>query len=412
MLVVSAIALFVLVFLIWASVAEVDEAVRAQGRAVPSGQTRVVQHLEGGIIAAIHMREGQRVRSGDRIYTIESAWFSADQRELELDLMAQRAIAQRLRALLNESQTLVFSADLQAAIPDLLASERAIFEAEWQHIREQIGIYEDQVNQQAFRLEEVNSREKNLQTELSLARENLAIIQKLAESGSVSRREYLTEMQKVQSVITRLEEAQKSIPVIEQELSEARRRAESTRGEIRARHLRELNEANLKILQMEERLKAFADRDRRRDILAPVNGIIKTLHYHTVGGIVRAGEPVAEVTPLDEQLMIEARVRSADRARVWVGQKARVEITAYEYARFGMLTGEVVDVSPDSFTDEAGGEPYYQVRILSDQKDFGPNQPVMPGMMANVYIQTGSKRVIEYILNPLKRISQDALREP
>ena len=152
------------------------------------------------------------------------------------------------------------------------------------------------------------------------------------------------------------------------------------------------------------------DREQRKSVISPVNGIINKLYFYTEGGIVKAGDKMAEVTPIEDTLTIEAKIKSSDRAFIWEGQNVSVEITAYDFSRYGLLDGKLISISPDSFEDK-NGSIFYLAKIKADVNQFAPDLPILPGMVANVNILTGKKTVLEYILKPIKDIKKNALNE-
>jgi len=404
------IGLFFLVFFLWSAFSEIDEVVRGNGKIVPSGQTKILQHMEGGIVSEILVKEGDHVAINQPIYQLNQAFFTADLKGKDLDRVSLQAKEQRLMSLIDDKE-LVFDKDVTDQYPEIVHNELQIFRSEKLNNSERLNGVQQKVEQRQYELKELESRQKNLSLELNMAQENTSITEQLMKSGAGSRKEYLFEMSKKQNLITQVDEVKNLIPVTQGKYKEAMYELGSIRSDIQSKLLNELKDVRLKLSQLSQQSEASVDRANRLLITSPVNGIVNVLYFHTVGGTIKPGDKVAEITPLEEGLMIEANIKAADRGRIWMGQKANIEITAYDYARYGMIEGELVSISPDSFTNQKG-EIFYAVKIKASKDRLGPNLPIMPGMEAGVNIITGKRTVLGYILLPLKRMGKNALLEP
>ena len=231
------IMIFFLVFLTWASFSEIDEVVKGTGKVVPSGQTKVLQNLEGGIISNIHLKEGDKVKVGDIIYTLSNEFFTADFITKELDLLSFQVVLERLQASIDGKEEIVFSKDLREKIPDIVQNEKKIFYEELENNKGKIAIATDQYNQKEYKLRESQIRYENLAIELNLAQENMKIQDELLKKKVVSRKEYISELAKKQNIVTKIEEARNSIPILEQELEEAKKKINAVKFEIRSKLL-------------------------------------------------------------------------------------------------------------------------------------------------------------------------------
>lgn len=404
------IGLFFLVFFFWSAFSEIDEVVRGNGKIVPSGQTKILQHMEGGIVSEILVKEGDNVKINQPIYQLNQAFFTADLKGKDLDRVSLKAKEQRLMSLIDDKE-LVFDKEVSEQYPDIVHNELQIFRSEKLNNSERLNGVQQKVEQKQYELKELESRQKNLSLELNMAQENTSITEQLMKSGAGSRKEYLFEMSKKQNLITQVDEVKNLIPVTQGKYKEAMHELGSIRSDIQSKLLNELKDVRLKLSQLSQQSEASVDRANRLLITSPVNGIVNVLYFHTIGGTIKPGDKVAEITPLEEGLMIEANIKASDRGRIWMGQKANIEITAYDYARYGMIEGELVSISPDSFTNQKG-EIFYAVKIKASKDRLGPNLPIMPGMEAGVNIITGKRTVLGYILLPLKRMGKNALLEP
>ena len=404
------IMLFFIVFLSWSYLSEVDEVVRGTGRVVPTGQTKILQNLEGGIVSSILVNEGDNVKKGDVIYTLSNAFFSADLVTKKIDLLTFKAVLIRLEALINEKTTIEFPEELKTKIPDIVQNETKIFFEELENNERKVEIAQDQYNQKDYKLRETKIRFNNLSIELNLAMENMKILDELLSKKVTSKKEYISELAKKQNIVTKIEETRNSIPILQGEMEEASKKVNSVRSENRTKSLNKYSEVKTEINKLIEKNKANVDREERKSVISPVNGIINKLYFYTEGGIVKAGDKMAEITPIEDALTIEAKIKSSDRAFIWEGQTVSVEITAYDFSKYGLLKGKLISISPDSFEDR-NGSIFYIAKIRADVNQFAPDLPILPGMVANINVLTGKKSILEYIIKPLKNIGKNALSE-
>lgn len=405
------IMLFVVSFLVWAYFAEIDEVVKAKGKVIPSSQLKNLQHLEGGIIAEILVSEGQTVKPGQLLYKIKNQYFKSQIVENQIEMLAKQAKQKRVEALLNEDSALVFSEEMKKKVPSVVMNEISIFKEIKNKTKYQLNILQDQLHQKRSLLRELEIKVENLQIEYDLARKNMKIQDSLKEKRVISEEKYLQHLTNKQKIFTLLEEARYSIPAVKQEIEEFTSKIENEKAQIRSELLQELNEVVVEVKKLRETLKTHNDRELRTGIVSPVHGIVNKLNYHTIGGIIKPGESVAEISPIEDELMIEAKVRASDRAYIYPGQKVSIEVTAYNFARYGMITGELIGISPDSTVDEKSGESYYSLRIKANRYEFDTDSPILIGMTVNVSILTAKRTVLEYILKPIRDIRYKALQE-
>ena len=374
---------------------------------MPSTSTQIVEHLEGGILREILVAEGAPVQSGDVLLRVQNLAADAELRSTETDLAGLLAKKRRLEFEANGDQG--WSHAINGNEPFLI-NERRLFERRRENLTAQAFILEEQARQKAFELEELSTRRVNLGREARLIQQQIDTLGKLVAAGAASRSElvdYITERQRLR---TRMDDLDFQIPRVEAELSEARSRAGELSLRFRAEADAEMTEVDVEIEALRARIKAFKDREDRSDVRAPVSGVVNKLIVNTIGSVVEPGKPLVEIVPNDETIVIEARLRPADRASIWPGQEAIVKISAYDYAIFGGLQGLVNDISADVLEDE-NDEPYFRVRLSSDAAQLGPKHPVVPGMTADVDILTGKQTILSALLKPLSRVRERALRE-
>ncbi|NQY53514.1 MAG: HlyD family type I secretion periplasmic adaptor subunit [Campylobacteraceae bacterium] len=404
------IMLFFISFLTWASLSSVDEVVRGSAKVVPSSQTKVLQNFEGGIVKSIKVQEGDSVKKGQIIYTLSNAFFKADLKTKEIDLLAYKASEIRLKAFINGKEKIKFPKEFIGKIPDIIENEKNIFYEDLQNNKTKISIAKDRLKQKQFKLTEMQTKFENLSIELSLAQANMKIQENLYKKKVVSQKQFINELSKKQNIVTRLSVIRNSIPIIKEEINEARRKIQTVKSEIRSKYLSKYSLLKTEINKLIEKGRANSDRDLRKHVVSPVNGVINKLYFYTIGGIVKPGDKMAEITPVDDSLIIEAKIKTSDRALIWREQTVSIEITAYDFSKYGLLDGKIISISPDSFEDRSGNV-FYIVKVKSDKSSFAKNLPILPGMLANINILTGKKTILQYILKPLKNIKKNALIE-
>jgi HlyD family secretion protein/adhesin transport system membrane fusion protein len=410
-IIVVPIMLLFILFIMWASFSELDEIIRGSGKVVPSSQTKIIQHLEGGIISKIHIREGDRVRKGQIIYELSQSFFTADVNAKHNKLLSLQAKSIRILSTIDRDEYLDFPANLKEEIPEIIDNENQIFDVDIRTNEQKIEIAQDQLNQKLLKLKELEYKMVNLNIELKLAFENMKIQDKMYKKKVISKQKYLKELQIKQALFTKVSNIKNSIPTAQVEINEALGKVKTVKSEIKSKLLKEYSKVQVEKSGLEEKAKADEDRNTRQSIISPVNGTIQKMNFYTVGGIIKPGDKVAEITPLNDALTIEAKIKTSDRALVWSGQDVKIAITAYDTSKYGLLDGKVLFVSSDSQTDERTQNSFYMVKVKASIQEFAPDLPILPGMVANINILTGKKTIMQYIIKPLKDISRNSLTE-
>jgi len=397
-------------FLTWAAFTSLDEVTRGSGRIVPLEQNRDVQHMEGGIISEILVQEGQRIKKGDVLLRIENVFSVAELEQTKIELASQRIKQERLIAEANGMADFYRPDDLLLAYPQLLGREEQIFNRRQASQKETLAILKDQILQRRLSLSERRLRLENKQKEYQLLLETVQNFRKLERSGAVSRNELLGKESSLQQLVTQVNDLEYQIPQLESSLNEAIRRQSESELNYRSEAESEAAMAALNIDKLNETILAMDDRKTRTNVLAPINGRINRLLVSTVGGVVQPGSTLAQIVPDDLSIAIDARLSPKDRAQVWLGLESVIKITAYDYTVYGGLKGEVVEISPDALMDERGN-PYFRVRVRADASSLGDENPIVPGMLAEVNILTGSQTVLDFLLRPVRRIQENAFRQ-
>ncbi len=409
-IVVFPIIIFVTIFIIWSIFAEIDEVVNGEGRVVPSSQTKILQHLEGGIVEEIYLQEGAYVKKGDPIYKLQNAFTHSDANQKEIKLKSLFLQKERLESEINLKKDLIFSKNIGLSNINIINNEQKIFAVEMRKYQQNLDLLKDQLSQNTLTKKQKRSRLKNLKKEMMIASQNLHILKNLLSQGAVSKREYLGELAKKQSLVTQISEIESDIPILSSKIVESQNKIDAFKSEKKSSWLKELGLIELEINQLSEKKIANSDREKRKFVVSPVNGIVKKLYFNTVGGIIKSGDKIAEITPMEDSLIIEANIKTNDRGEIWIDQNVSIEITAYNYARYGLLKGKLIAISPDSFIQRDGSS-YYKVKVKADNYSIAKDKPILAGMVANIHVLTGKKTIFDYIVKPIQDISQYALRE-
>ncbi len=403
---------FFVTFFGWAGWATLEEVTRGEGRVIPSRQTQVVQNLEGGIVAEIMVREGEIVEPGQPLMRIDNIRAASDFRERRSRYLAVETALARLEAEVQGAEP-VFPEEVRVAAPDLVSSERRLYDSRQQSLTSEIEILERQKEQREQELAELRTRERQYTESLRLARQELGIVAPLAERRVVSQSEHLQLQREVNDLSGQLEQTRQSIPRVETAIREAVERIAGARSNFRSESYREMSNLRAERAGLTEVIAAGEDRVRRTEVRSPVRGTIKELKFNTIGGVIQPGDPILEITPLDDTLLVEARIRPADIAFLRPDLPAMVKITAYDFSIFGGLEGRVEQISADTITDERG-ESFYRVRVRTDETSLGtPDNPleIIPGMTAQIDVITGEKTVLDYLMKPILKARNEALRE-
>ena len=406
------VVLFFVAAVAWAWWAEIDEVTRGQGTVIPSSQVQVIQNLEGGILKEILVREGEMVEAGQILLRIDDTGFAAslgEQNAARYSLMGQMA---RLTAE-SEGGALEFAPELMAEARQLAINERKLFNARRADLKSQLGILRKQVDQREQELTELRGQLKQNRSSLVLLEEELQMTEPLVRSGVVPKINLLRLRREVNDLEGLIQSTILALPRAKSAVQEATRRIEERYLNSRSEALRELNAIKAEFAQVEQSILAARDRVVRTDLRSPVRGIVKQLNISTIGGVVMPGMNLMEVVPLDDTLLVEARVLPADVAFLKPGQKATVKLTAYDFSIYGGLTATLERISADTIVDERG-ESYYQIIVRTDKSELvhrGKVLPIIPGMVASVDILTGRKTVLDYLLKPILKARNRALTE-
>ncbi len=403
---------FVVIAILWASFATLDEVARADGRVIPSSQTQVVQNLEGGILAEVLIAEGDVVTRDQPLIRLDDTRFASSYNEGRLGKYALEARIARFEAEIAGEE---FSAPttIPAEHQSIIEDERQLFQARAEELSSAIDILEQQLAQQRQNLEELKAREQKSARTVELARKELSITEPLVETGAVSQVELLRLQVAVNESSGELDVIRLAIPKAEAAIREAQEKILERGQQFRRETQTSLNEARNQLSRLNIANVALADRVRRTEVRSPVDGTVKQVLVNTEGAVIQPGMDLVEIVPSNDSLLIEARVRPADIAFIHPGQPATVKITAYDFAVYGGLDAVLELISADTITDERG-EHFFKIQVRTKKTHLGTDEnplPIIPGMVATVDILTGEKTVMDYILKPLRRAQASALSE-
>jgi adhesin transport system membrane fusion protein len=399
-------------FFMWAALARIEEVTTGSGRVVPASKLQIVQNLEGGIVREVLVREGASVVAGDTILRIDPTQAGSTLGETTEKIDGYAALVARLEAEANGTEP-VFSDELKARRPDLVTAEAENFRARQNGLQSAVAVLRTQEQQRSQEIVEVKDRIATLRRSLALAQEQLELMKPLVASMSVSRAEMLAVETRVNETAGTLSAAELSLPRLESAAREARDRMAEKVSAFRNEALQQMSTARFEVAVLSEQVKGSQDRVSRTTVKAPVSGIVKTVHVTTPGQVVQPGQSLIEIVPMNDTLLVEARVKPKDIAFLHPGQKAIVKLSAYDFALYGGLEGEVEHIGADSVTDDRG-ETYYLINVRTTRRTLaskGEELPVIPGMVADVDVRTGEKTVLGYLMKPLTRMQQSALRE-
>jgi len=405
---------FFLVFFFWARSAQLDEVTRGEGQVIPSGQVQVVQNLEGGIVAAINVREGELVEKGQVLLKIDNVTAASDLREGRARELALSGLISRLETEVSGKNAIEFSKDVLQEAPEIAQREKELFQSRKAGLDAEVDILRRQEEQRRQELVELEGRLDKLEGSYSLAKEELDMTQPMVEQGVAPQVDLLRLKRQVNDIRGDADATRLAIPRAKSALAEASRRISERIQRFRSDTLKELNDARASISVVQANVSAQQDKVTRTDVRAPVRGTIKQIMVNTIGGVIRPGEDLVEIVPIEDTLLVEARIRPSDVAFLRPGLPATVKVTAYDYSIYGSLPAKLEDISADTITDEKG-EKFYRIRLRTDRNYIGNEDkplPIIAGMTVQTDILTGKKTVLDYLLKPILKARERALREP
>ncbi|OUR78593.1 hemolysin secretion protein D [Alphaproteobacteria bacterium 46_93_T64] len=413
MLLLFGVFAFFIAAYIWADNAILDEVTRGDGKVIPSSQVQVIQNLEGGILKELMVREGEIVEKGQILLRIDDTNFAARFGEIEANYLTLLGKMARLTAE-STGKGITFPPELLAESPTGSIREQNLFNARQAELQSQISILRQQAQQRRQEIAEINGRLVQLRASIGLINEEMAITQPLAEKGIVPKVQLLQLKREINELKGQISASTLALPRAKGAYKEANQRIQEKILNFRSLASQELSVTRAEYSGVKQTILAAKDRVTRTDVRSPMKGEVKELKIQTIGGVVRPGQDIVEIVPIEDNLLVEARIRPSDIAFLSPGQKATVKISAYDFSIYGGLPAKLERISADTIVDEKSGETFYKIIVRTEENSLKRGDqvyPIKPGMIATVDTLTGHKSVLDYILKPILKTKNNALRE-
>ncbi len=408
------IGLLLIGFLFWSMIFPLDIASHSMGEVIPASQTKLVQHLEGGIVRRILVREGQQVKAGEVVAELERSASEADLREAQSHLGGLRIRALRLEAQLAGRREIIFPAELLRDFPEQTRNAVELIRSQSERIQGGLAVQTQKVLQRDAESAELRARRTHLANKLALLRDQIRISEKLLKEGLTNQYEHLNLLKEEQALVSALAETEASLTRSAAAQSQERSALGAQRSGEREQQHKDLEETRRQIGEIEERLRKFSDSQRRLQVLSPIDGTVLTLHVVTEGGVLPPGGTLMTLVPDNDPLLIETQLPVGDIGFIRIGQKARIQLVSASSHGFKPIDGTVAHVSADRVA-EPNREPYYRLRIRPNQLHFsrGHNQyQLVPGVRVSAAVLIGQQSVFDVVTAPLRSGMQNALTEP
>ena len=400
--------LFVLV--LWMSFANIDRVVRIEGKIIPAGRSQQIQHLEGGILSAVKTSEGAHVKQGDVLLLVDSTRTEATLTDTQIKLNSLLVKAIRLDAEVNGKRALLFPSNLEK-LPVALEEQR-LFDARRHKLEQEIAVRNSTINQRQADIDEAGLRKTRLVAEAETAHTRVELEKGMALKGGASRMEVLEAQSREQRLNTEIGEASAMIPKLKASIQEELARIEGLRAEFRSQAQADYVATMSEVERQKQSLATDTDRMNRTEVRAPADGVVNRIAVNTVGGVIKPGENLIELTPLSEEVLVEGRVNPRDRGYLRTGLDANIRVSAFDAGELGLLKGQVTEVGADSISD-GHSEPYYQVTTRVKQiPDTYFRNNFIPGMTVTVDVVTGKRTMLAYLLSPVMKFTYNMFKDP
>ncbi len=400
-------------FIIWATFARLDEVITAQGSVAPKEQIKVIQHLEGGILEAIMVNEGDVVHKGQILLKLSLGIGRVNRMEKQAELDSLYLSRARLQAQINHQQPL-FPDDIAQRHMNMVNAEQKLFSSSRQKLAKSIAVADEKSNQKQLEIRELQARLNALYKDKKIQQEQVTITASLYKKGLTSRLEHLEKKALLEKISGQISILKKSIPRAKSAYSLALAEKDEVIEKFYNASSKDLNKTEQLISRISELLAKANDQVLRTEIQSPIEGIVKKMRYTTIHGVIKAGDAIMEIVPNSDNLIIEARLNPVDRGYVEEGQQATIKVSTYDYSRYGGIKGKVIHIGADTLTDQNTGQSYFEVNINTEKNYLGANKndlAITPGMEASIDIHTGTKTVLQYLIQPVLKIKNEAFRE-
>lgn len=404
-------ALFV-VFIIWASFAQVEQIARAQGQVVPSSETQLIQSLEGGILAALYVREGDAVKKDQVLARIGNVAFSSEKQGVGSKVDALTLKRARLKAE-AAGEAFVPDAALAEKSPALAENEIALYNSRQQGLSNSLSLLDDRIRQAEAELGEIKAQVTRLTETSALLQKEAAMTQKMVDANAAPKMEGIRTERELADARGNLNAASQKRAAVEAELSVTRRERAERENKFKSDALTEISVVETELGGLSEMLKTASDKVDRSELRSPVEGIVKSIHVKTIGGVIEPAKVLMEVVPTGEVLKVTARVSPTDIAFLRLGQPVKIKLTAYDAQRYGSLEGNLTRIGADTVSDSKGNV-FFEIDVVTKESHLGTKEnplPIIPGMVAQADVITGKRTIMSYLLKPFLRARQEALTE-
>ena len=408
-------ALFV-AFIVWASYAEVDEIARGDGKVIPASKTQIIQASEAGVVQEIAVKIGQIVRKDDLIIRLDNTMSVSSLGEQQAK---ERTLSARIARLKHEqsgkiAEPFLCPEEVEKVAAEVCENEQKLLVARRENFANKLSVLKSRLEQRQTELDEASANSHRLAENSAVSDKEAELVKSMVKRGLMAQTEQLRVDREQTELKGQIALAAETIKKTEAAIVEAKLQVDELGLQLQQEALDELTQALSELSVVDETIRGATDRVARTDIRSPVDGIVNTLELNTVGAFVQPGAIVAGIVPTSETLLVEARVSPRDVAFIRPDQKALIKVTAYDFSIFGGLDGKVANITADSLVDQNTGEPYYQVRVSTDNSALtkdGKAFAIIPGMICTVEIMTGRKTILSYLLKPINKARDEALRE-
>jgi adhesin transport system membrane fusion protein len=405
-------SMLLVIALLWTFIGQVNQVVTSQGKVIPQDKVKVIQHLEGGIVKRVLARENAIVKAGDPLIELDLATGGINKPEMRSRMAALQFAKARMEAE-SQGRPPVFPEHLAKEFAAVADAERSTFKAHHAEFSGAVDALSGQITQGRQRIAEMQAKLTSLEATLSLAKQELAVSEDLVRDKLISQLDHFQRKNAVERLQGEVAMTRQAIPGARGGLEESRARKREEEGKFRRRAADELGEVERRIGSLQEELGRATDQEKRAIIRSPIDGVVKNVRYQSEGNVVKPGEPVMEVVPSREELVVEVSLSPADRGYLSIGQQALVKISAFDYYRYGGLDGKVTAIAADTDTGK-NEERFYRVTISTDKSWLGdaPGEfPISPGMQAEVDIHVGSRSIFWLLIKPILKLKHEAFRE-
>ncbi|WP_373036708.1 HlyD family type I secretion periplasmic adaptor subunit [Sulfurimonas sp.] len=402
----------IFLFILWASLAEIDEITRGDGDVIPYGQNQVIQNLEGGIVESILVKEGDSVKRDQIILKISNAKSISTSKTNEMKFYELKAKSLRLYAEANDlefQEIQTTSSELKQQIK--LAKE--LYESNKLEFLAKDNSFIEQIEQRKQEYKEAKARVSSLRKSLEYVSEEIAMTAPMVREGVKSKVDFLKLKREANGIENDIEAAELSLPRLASAITEYREKRIESKQLFINNAKKELNEVTAELSRLETQQVAYSDQVERTMVKSPVDGIVQKLFINTVGGVIKPGDDLVEIVPTNEKLFLEVKIKPSDIAFLHPGAEAKVKVSAYDFAIHGGLVGKIVNISPDTITDKQENT-FYLIHIETEKNYLGTKEhplQIIPGMTVSVDIVTGQKTVMQYILKPILKSKQYVFSE-